>query len=116
MRAIPKNDTAVALAIFSASHAIINGRDSLTIDGINLSTPQLTPAKKTIVANFVFDDGDGKSSNANIKGFGIGMFLSAVDTYIKASKKEKSVIYFNGKTLLLPRVASSKAVLVAMFN
>ena len=116
LRAIPKNDTAVALAIFSASHAIINGRDSLTIDGINLSTPLLTPTKKTIVANFVFDDGDGKSSNTNIKGFGIGMFLSAVDTYIKASKKEKSVIYFNGKTLMIPRIASSSAVLVAMFN
>lgn len=116
MRAVPKNDSTVALAVFSSNHAIIYGRDSLTIDTINLSTPTLTPAKKTIAASFVFDDGDGKTSKAIVKGFGIGMFLSATDYYIKPSKTEKSPLYFNGKRILVPRIASKDAVMVIMFN
>jgi len=116
MRAVPKNDSTVALAIFSSNHAIIYGRDSLTIDTVNLSTATLSPAKKTIAASFVFDDGDGKTSKTNVKGFGIGMFLSATDYYIKPSNTEKSAIYFNGKRILVPRIPSKDAVMVIMFN
>lgn len=116
MRAVPKNDSTVALAVFSSNHAIIYGRDSLTIDTVNLSTATLTPAKKTIAASFVFDDGDGKTSKANVKGFGIGMFLSATDYYIKPSNTEKSALYFNGKRILVPRIPSKDAVMVIMFN
>jgi hypothetical protein len=116
MRAVPKNDSTVALAIFSSNHAIIYGRDSLTIDTVNLSTATLSPAKKTIAASFVFDDGDGKTSKTNVKGFGIGMFLSATDYYIKPSDTEKSAIYFNGKRILVPRIPSKDAVMVIMFN
>jgi len=116
MKAVPKNDSTVALAVFSSNHAIIYGRDSLTLDTVNLSTASLTPAKKTIAASFVFDDGDGKTSKGNIKGFGIGMFLSATDYFIKSSKTEKSTLYFNGKRILVPRIASKDAVMVIMFN
>lgn len=116
MKAVPKNDSTVALAVFSSNHAIIYGRDSLTIDTINLSTASLTPAKKTIAASFVFDDGDGKTSKGNIKGFGIGMFLSATDYFIQPSMSEKSNLYFNGKRILVPRIASKDAVMVIMFK
>ena len=116
LHAIPKNDTTVALAIFSTDHAIVYGRDSLTIDGINLSTPELTTAKKTIVASFLFDDGDGITSAKAIKSFGIGVFLNAVDVFIKADSTQHSSIYYNGKRILLPRIASKDGVMVAIFN
>ena len=116
LHAIPKNDTTVALAIFSTDHAIVYGRDSLTIDGINLSTPELTTAKKTIVASFLFDDGDGITSAKAIKSFGIGVFLNAVDVFIKADSTQHSSIYYNGKRISLPRIASKDGVMVAIFN
>ena len=75
-----------------------------------------TTAKKTIVASFLFDDGDGITSAKAIKSFGIGVFLNAVDVFIKADSTQHSSIYYNGKRILLPRIASKDGVMVAIFN
>jgi hypothetical protein len=116
LKGIPSNDTQTALVIFTANQAVINGRDTLAIDSIPLSLPQLTPAGKTAIASFVFDDGDGVTTGKPLKSFGAAPFLSGVDVFIPADDKKTMRIYFNGRSMVVPRRRSSEGIMVVVFN
>ncbi len=116
LQAIPARLDQATIAVFSANQAIVAGRDSVMIDNISLSTPALAAASKTIIASFLFDDGDGQSSGNPIKSIGLGVFLNAVDISIPADAHKTCRIYYNGRTLALPCRAGKEAVQVAIFN
>lgn len=113
---VPKDEKQTVLVIFSSNNAIIAGRDSLAIDSIPLSTPQLAPASKTMIATFVFDDGDGVSSKQTLKTFGGLPFLGSADLFIPADKNGTMRIYYNGRTMVLPRKPSVEGVMIAVFQ
>jgi hypothetical protein len=113
---VPKDEKQTVLVIFSSNNAIIAGRDTLAIDSIPLSTPQLAPASKTMIATFVFDDGDGVSSRQTLKTFGGFPFLGSADLFIPADKNGTLRIYYNGRTMVLPRKPSSEGVVIAVFQ
>lgn len=113
---VPKDEKQTVLVIFSSNNAIIAGRDSLAIDSIPLSTPQLAPASKTMIATFVFDDGDGVSSKQSLKTFGGFPFLGSADVFIPADKNGTLRIYYNGRTMVLPRKPSVEGVMIAVFQ
>lgn len=113
---LPKNDEQTVLVIFSSNQAIIAGRDTLAIDSIPLSTTTIAPASKTMISAFIFDDGDGKTTAAPMKSFGSLPFLGSADIYIPADVNGTVRIYFNGRTMVLPRKPSSDGVLVAVFQ
>lgn len=113
---IPKDSNQTVLVIFSSNNAIIAGRDSLVIDSIPLSTPLLAPASKTMIAGFLFDDGDGKTSVQPLKNFGGFPFLGSADIFIPADKNGTMRIYYNGRTMVLPRRPSSDGVMIAVFQ
>jgi hypothetical protein len=116
LQSIPSRTDQATVAVFSANQAIVSGRDSVMIDDISLSTPSLAAASKTIIASFLFDDGDGKSSGQPIKSIGLGVFLNAVDISIPADPNKTCRIYYNGRTIALPCRAGKEAVQVAIFN
>lgn len=113
---VPKDEKQTVLVIFSSNNAIIAGRDSLAIDSIPLSTSQLAPASKTMIATFVFDDGDGVSSKQSLKTFGGFPFLGSADLFIPADKSGTMRIYYNGRTMVLPRKPSVEGVMIAVFQ
>lgn len=113
---VPKDEKQTVLVIFSSNNAIIAGRDSLAIDSIPLSTPQLAPASKTMIATFVFDDGDSVSSKQTLKTFGGFPFLGSADLFIPADKNGTLRIYYNGRTMVLPRKPSVEGVMIAVFQ
>lgn len=113
---IPKDEKQTVLVIFSSNNAIIAGRDTLAIDSIPLSTQMLAPASKTMIATFVFDDGDGTSSKQTLKTFGGLPFLGSADIFIPADEKGTMRIYYNGRTMVLPRRPSSDGVIIAVFQ
>lgn len=116
LRALPGREDQCAIAVFSSNQAIISGRDSVMAGDFTLSIPSLAQAGKTIIASFLFDDGDGISGGKPIKSFGPGIFFNGVDVMIPADKKKTFRIYFNGRSIALPCRAGKEAVMVAIFN
>ena len=116
LRALPEDDKQSAIVIFSANNAVVSGRDQLSIDSISLSTDTLTPASKTIIATFLYDDGDGISSGKVMKSFGPGIFLNAVDVMTKADNHSTTEIIYNGRRMRLPCRPSKEVIQVAVFN
>jgi hypothetical protein len=113
---LPSSKEQTVLVIFSANRAVIAGRDSLAIDSIPISTPVIAPASKTMIAAFVFDDGDGATSQQPIKAFSSLPFLGSIDILIPANENGTMRIYYNGRTMVLPRRPSSEGVMIAVFD
>lgn len=113
---IPQKADQSVIVIYSAKKAIIGGRDSVTVNGIPVSSTLLTPETKTVVSNFIFDDGDNKTSGEGLKQFSSTPFLSGVDIRLPVLSKKGHFIYFNGRTLVLPAVASKDRILLAVFK
>lgn len=114
---IPKDEKQTVLVIFSSNNAIIEGRDTLAIDSIPISTKLIAPASKTMIATFVFDDKNDSVSTCNpIKTFSGFPFLGSADIFIPANEKETIRIFYNGRTMVLPRRPSSDGVTIAVFN
>lgn len=113
---LPKDEQQTVLVIFASGQAIVAGRDTLAIDSIPLSTGTIAPASKTMISAFVFDDGDGKSGLQPVKLFGNFPFLGSIDLKIPADDNGTMRIYFNGRSMLLPRRPSSEGIMIAVFN
>ena len=113
---IPNDDKQTVLVIFTSNNAVIAGRDSLAMDSIPLSLPNLMPASKTSIATFLFDDGDEKTSGKAIKSLSMAPFLTGVDVFIKADENKTMRIYYNGRSIVLPRRKSSEGIMVVVFN
>lgn len=113
---IPNDDKQTALVIFSANNAIIAGRDSLAIDSIPLSLPALMPANKTAIACFLFDDGDEVTSGKALKSLSAAPFLTGADVFIKADENKTMRIYYNGRSIVLPKRKSKDGIMIVIFN
>lgn len=113
---LPANNDEAVLAIFSANKAVIQSRDSLTVNGINLSDAKLANADKTAIAFFLYDDGDKQTSTNKHAGFGLLPFMNMIDVYLPVAKNTID-IWFNGRTMKLPSLASQKdGIMVAVFD
>ncbi len=117
LNTLPSNDQQAVLAIFSSNGAVIAGRDSLTVNGFNLSSAVISPASKTAIAQFIFDDGDGKSSGNLFPTFKAVPFMNGIDYLLDTKKSEPIHIYFNGRNYMLPkRKSASEGVMVLVLN
>lgn len=113
---VPKDDKQCAMAFYCLNRAVIAGRDSLAIDSIALSTPELMPAERTSIAAFLFDDGDGKSGKTALKNFGAGVFMNGIDILLPASPDQFAVWHYNGRRIAVPRRPSSECIQIAVFD
>ena len=113
---LPARDDQSAIVVYSANKAMIAGRDSVTINGIPISSAALTPASKTIISSFIFDDGDGKTSGNGLKQFSAAPFIGGVDISLPVNTKKGNTVYYNGRKLVLPSAPSKERILLAVFN
>lgn len=113
---IPSDDKQSVLVIYSATGAIIGNRDSVSVNKIPVSTLALTPASKTIITSFVFDDGDLISSGNLLKQFSTAPFIGGADIYLQAGNKIINEIYFNGQKIFVPAIPSKDRILLAVFR
>lgn len=113
---LPKDETQTVLVIFISNQAVIAGRDTLAIDSIPISTIEIAPASKTMISVFIFDDGDGVTSKLPLKTFGALPFLGSMDLKIPADVNGTMRIFFNGRTMVLPRRPSNEGVMIAVFK
>jgi pimeloyl-ACP methyl ester carboxylesterase len=115
---LPKNDQQSVLAIFSASKGIISPRDELRAGGTTLSTAQLTPAAKSIIAMFLYDNGDSQSGLTVHPTFQLLQnFLTGVDFFIPTFAPQSIQLELNGRQLHIPNWKSeTQGISVAVFD
>ncbi len=114
---LPEDDALAVLAVFSASRAVIAGRDNLAVDGLTLSTPQYASADQTLIAMFLYDDGDGQTSGNPVGLFGLTPFLNGADLFFQAALPTPINIQYNGRELNVPNWKSdSEGIIVAVFD
>ncbi|MCG3165702.1 MAG: hypothetical protein POELPBGB_01477 [Bacteroidia bacterium] len=116
LNGVPENATQSAVVVFSSSQAVINGRDSLSAGGVDLSSAQYASPAKTAIAYFLYDDGDSQTSGNPVGFFGSFSFLNGVDIFFPASPPSTVSVYFNGRTLYMPSLSSADGVLVPVFD
>jgi hypothetical protein len=113
---LPNTENQPALCIFSSNKAIIAGRDTLSVNETPISGPGLTPAAKTIIAAFIYDDGDAKSSGKKHPLFANAPFMIGVDCFIDAKKHKTIRISYNGRNTIIPLIASKEAITVVVLD
>jgi hypothetical protein len=113
---LPAKEDQSVIVIYSSTKAMIAGRDSVTVNGVPVSSALLTPASKTVISSFVYDDGDGKTSGTLLKQYKSAPFIGGVDISLPLKRKKGNTIYYNGRILILPAVSSKEKVLLAVFN
>lgn len=113
---MPSREDQSVITIYSAEKAIIDGRDSISINGIPVSSALLTPAARTIISSFIFDDGDGKSSGEPLKSYKMTPFIGGVDISLPVSTQGVNTVYYNGSILHLPSIPSSQRIMIAVIK
>ncbi|MFZ4427955.1 MAG: alpha/beta fold hydrolase [Saprospiraceae bacterium] len=115
---LPRKEDQSVLAIFSASRAVIHGRDSLVAEGHVLSSAGLCPAEKTVIAMFLYDNGDSQTSLSPHPGFQVmRSFLTGADLFAPASPPASLKLRFNGRSMSVPNWNSARdGVSVAVFE
>ncbi len=116
LNGVPENSVQSAVVIFSSSQAVVNGRDSLSAGGVDLSSAQYASPAKTAIAYFLYDDGDSQTSGSPVGFFGSFSFLNGVDVFFPASPETTIPIYFNGRTLNVKNWASDEGLIVPVFD
>ncbi|TAH09463.1 MAG: hypothetical protein EAZ12_06525 [Sphingobacteriia bacterium] len=117
LNTLPADDQQSVLAIFTSNGAVVNGRDSLTINDFNLSSSTISPASKTGIAQFIFDNGDKQSSGKLILNFNAVPFMNGIDLLLDTQNITPIHLYFNGRDLYLPkRKSATEGVMVMVLN
>jgi len=114
LNTLPANDQQTVLAIFSSNRAVIAQRDSLTVDGLNLSATNISPASKTAIAQFIFENGDGNSSGNLIPSFKAVPFMNGIDFLLDPADTKPLHIFYNGKNYYLPKIKSASEGIMVM--
>jgi hypothetical protein len=100
MSSLPQPDTSSTLVVFSASHAMLAGTDSLTIDGTELLTPESATAEDTLLALFLYDTNEnGETDGEPAEIFGVIPFLNGTDIHIPAGAPQSVTLTFNERVI-----------------
>lgn len=117
LSSLPSNDNQSVLGFFSASQAVITGRDELSINNTNLAISPFADASKTAIAYFLYDDGDNTTELNAVGLFGNFPFLNGVDMYFPTIPQQTINLQFNGRSLNVPNLKSATdGIIVAVFD
>jgi pimeloyl-ACP methyl ester carboxylesterase len=102
---------------FSASQAIVNGRDTLTLDGVILSTSQFAAPSKTAISFFLYDANNNNQSDLTPAGlFGSFSFLSGIDVFADPADNAPAIFQLNNRIQHVPKIPSNEGIEVVVFD
>lgn len=117
LASLPKNDNQAVVIAFASSNAVITGRDQLTVDGLELSTPQFASEENTSIAFFLYDNNNGQTDGTPVGLFANFPFLAGVDMYFPTTAPTTIPLTLNGRTLRVRNWPSStEGITVAVFD
>ena len=111
------SDSFPALAVFSSTKAILNGRDTLIVDGTQLTNTDFFKPSRTTIAMFLYDGNTrGKSDLTGVGLFNMqGVFLAGIDMFVEATKSPLK-LQLNDRTLNVRRIPSKMGIVVPVFD
>ncbi len=113
---LPANEEEVGLAVFSASKALIHGRDSLLVNGIEITTNELASDKKTAIAFFFYKASEQEQKVATpIQKFANFPFMSGADVWVQTSE-EVVRLSMNDSNIVIPAIPSAEGISVVVFD
>ena len=114
---LPTTTDQSVLNVFCSSQAAFSGRDSMKVDNNLVTTPQIAPESKTMIALFVYDANANKKTDlTTIASFSSFSFLSGVDMFLDVSKTTPIEVVFNKRRLAIKRWKASENVVVAVLD
>ncbi len=117
LRQVPFDDAHTVLVVFNARAAVLAGTDSLTVDGVEMATPELAGPEDTMIALFLYDVGVDGQDGGPVAAFGAFPFLSGLDHVIEADAAASTAITLNGRTVHVPRWPSgSEGAVIVVFE
>jgi pimeloyl-ACP methyl ester carboxylesterase len=100
LSAVRFDDAHSVLIVFGSNRAILAGRDSLTVNGVEMATELVASAEETLIALFLFDEnGNGETDGTRVELFNALPFLEGLDYYLQADEPETIEIIRNGRIL-----------------
>jgi len=115
----PFNDNYALLAWLNVNQAVIAGRDTFFVNGIDLATDAIADPENTTLGVFFFDANfNGVSDEAPAGGiFSSIIFLRFFDLLIGTETYDPIVFEFNGRTIAVPNWKSrTEGVSIAVFE
>jgi pimeloyl-ACP methyl ester carboxylesterase len=117
LNGLPTTTDQTVLNVFCSSQAAFAGRDSMKVDNNLVTTTQIAPESKTMIALFVYDANANKKTDLSTIGtFSSFSFLSGVDMFLDVSKTAPIEVVFNKRRLAIKRWKASENVVVSVFD
>ncbi|MFM8372725.1 MAG: hypothetical protein ACKOCO_10085, partial [Bacteroidota bacterium] len=113
---LPNSPGQTVLNVFSGSQAVVNERDTLTVNNSVLSTPQYASPSKTAITYFLYDDGDGVTELTPVGAFGGFSFLNGVDMFFPTTTSQTIPLVMNQRKLNVRNIKSSEGIVVGVFD
>jgi hypothetical protein len=114
---LPNSASQSVVNCFSASQAVINGRDSLKSDGDLLSTSAFAAPSKTAISFFLYDGNSNNVTDFTPVGlFGGFTFLSGIDVFYNPTTAEPVSFQLNGRRLNMRKIPSNSGIEVVVFD
>jgi len=116
------DDRSSIVVLFSADQALYHGRDTATLDGMDLTTPEMAPPPPdpaSTIAIFILDaDGNGQTDGGPVPGpLAEFPFLQQYDAFLDAGMRRTVTLALNDATLHVPTwKADSEGVIIAVFD
>lgn len=112
---IPTSPQAAAWVLFNANAAISPDKNVLMINGDTLNTTAITPSAKTVVALFLYDNGDMQTSKQQQGIFGQAPFMNGIDYYLPTTSSVQT-LQWQQKKLQIPLVPAAQFVTVVVLE
>lgn len=114
---LPKDDAQSVVAVFSANKSIIHQRDRLEVQGFNLANEALCAPQNSVIAMFLYDNGDKNSTGNGHAAFGVFPFLRGADIYLPTSAQGPIMLKVNNQQMAVRNYKSaSEGVIIAVFD
>jgi hypothetical protein len=116
------DDQGSIVVLFSADQALYHGRDTATLDGMDLTTPEMAPPPPdpaSTIAIFILDaNGNGETDGGPVPGpLAEFPFLQQYDAFLDAGARRPVTLTLNDATLHVPTwKADSEGVIIAVFD
>jgi hypothetical protein len=96
---LPYDDDYALMATLNVNQAVVAGRDTLLVDGYEVSSEAVTPPEKTTIAIFFFDANRNGASDGQAAGgfFDAMVFIQAFDLRVAAAEGRTVPVVFNGR-------------------
>ncbi|MCS7035497.1 MAG: alpha/beta fold hydrolase [Saprospiraceae bacterium] len=113
---LPDTSAQSVISIYVSHQAVQAERDTLTIDGLTLSTLTLAPPEKTAISFFLFDEnGNGRTDGTALNRFARFPFLNGADAFFSPDDGAPVEVYFNGQRQRVRKIPSNQGVQVIVF-